>query len=157
MPRCPICNIQEHDTPHLFTCTKLYTPWRSWTYGQTPSKWFFCWTYGGTNCRHSLWVSWGSSLEIWEEGLTTTTMQATACTFRSIITSYVQLNSEQINHHSYTKLVLYRIHYHPFVTYRYMAPPVSSSSCVNSADGSEFVEEPYVTGTIVRFLEGQLG
>ena len=55
---------------HFFTCTKLYTPWRHWTYGQTPSKWFICWTPGGTDCLHSLWISCSSSLETWEEGLT---------------------------------------------------------------------------------------
>ena len=47
--------------------------WRSWTYGQTPSRWFLCWTHGGTDCRHRLWVSWVSSLGTWEEGLITTT------------------------------------------------------------------------------------
>ena len=25
-PLCPLRKIQEHDTTHLFTCTKLYTP-----------------------------------------------------------------------------------------------------------------------------------
>ena len=38
-------------------------------YGQTPSRWFLCWTHG----RHRLWVIWGSSLGTWEEGLITTT------------------------------------------------------------------------------------
>ena len=37
--------------------------WRSWTYVQTPSKWFLCWSCGWIDCRHSLWVSWGSSLQ----------------------------------------------------------------------------------------------
>ena len=49
--------------------------WQSWTYGQTPSKWFLCWTHGGTDCRHSLWVSWGFSLQTWEEASKTKKQQ----------------------------------------------------------------------------------
>ena len=71
-PLCPLYNIQEHDTAHLFTCTKLYTH-THWTYGQTPSEWSFCWTQGGTDYWHSLWVSWGSTPKSWEEELITTT------------------------------------------------------------------------------------
>ena len=35
-------------------------------------KWFLCWIHGGTDYQHRLWVSWGSSLKSWEEGLNTT-------------------------------------------------------------------------------------
>ena len=49
-------------------CTELFTPIAVPDYGQTPSKWFLCWTRGRTYCRHSIWVSWSSSLKTWEEG-----------------------------------------------------------------------------------------
>ena len=54
---------------HVKRCVELNcTPrWLSWTYGQNLSKGFLCWTRGGTDCRHSLWVSWGSSLQTWEQ------------------------------------------------------------------------------------------
>ena len=38
-----------------------------------PPWWFLCWIHGGTYYWHRLWVSWGSSLISWEEGLNTTT------------------------------------------------------------------------------------
>ena len=64
-----ICRVEPwpefgvYSSVHVKSCVALNcTPrWRSWTYGHILSKLFLCWTRGGTDCRHSLWVSWGSS------------------------------------------------------------------------------------------------
>ena len=62
-PHCPLCIIQEHDTP-LFTCTPLTVP-DLWTDPVKVIPLLDTW---------SLRVRWGFSLETWEEGLTTTTL-----------------------------------------------------------------------------------
>ena len=55
---------------------------------QTLSKWFLCWTRGGTDCRHNLWVSWVSSLQTWEEGSKTTNKMSFQLVGIQVVISY---------------------------------------------------------------------
>ena len=68
-----LCNIQEHDTTHFFTCTKLYTPMMFLDLWTDPVKVIPLLDTWRDRLSHSLWVSLGSSLKTWETGSTTTT------------------------------------------------------------------------------------
>ena len=53
--------------------------------------WFLCWI-PGTDYRHRLWVSWGSSLKSWEEGLNTTTTTVSTLPHLSLVFKEISIS-----------------------------------------------------------------